>query len=413
MSQFQIPYGKTSIAFALPDALRAELVAPAAMAPLPDPIGAINAALDAPLNFDWTWFARARSVAIAINDKTRPVPLALLLPPLLAKLERLGIPHDAVTFLIATGTHAPMRPNEFSAVVPGEVLAQDCDDAANLVELGTTSRGTRVLANRIFVGADLRIAIGDIEPHQFVGFSGGVKAAAIGVAARETITHNHSMMMEENAYQGRYDDNPVRQDVEEIGKMMRVDFALNPVINEEKKIVGVFAGDPVATMQAGMPLALALYRVYVTAPFDLMIVSSGGHPKDLNVYQAQKALGHSIPVMKAGGTIVWVAACPEGSGSKRYEEFMLGVKSHEQVLERFRREPFRLGDHKAFQIARDATRVRVLMVTEMPPELCARLLLSRCDSLDAALEIALENLPGHARIGVMPVGNVTVPTLID
>ena len=115
--------------------------------------------------------------------------------------------------------------------------------------------------------------------------------------------------------------------------------------------------------------------------------------------------------MKLGGTIVWVAACPEGSGSKHYEEFMRQVKSQRDVLDRFTREPFRLGDHKAFQIARDATRVRVLMVTEMPPKLCARLLLSRCESLDAALDTALKDLPRAARIGIMPVGNVTVPTL--
>ncbi|MBI5303241.1 MAG: nickel-dependent lactate racemase [Chloroflexi bacterium] len=417
--QFQIPYGKTHLEFSLSDSLRAELIAPAAIPPLTDAPRAVSDALDAPLAFDWSRFARAQSVAIAINDKTRPVPLAILLPPLLQKLARLDVPREAITLLIATGTHAPMRADEFGAVVPADILAHyrvishDCDDGANLIELGATTRGTRVLANRVFVEAELRIAIGDIEPHQFMGFSGGVKAAAIGVAGRATITHNHSLMLDPHAYQGRYADNPARQDVEEIGKMMGVHCALNPVVNAEKKIVGVFAGDPVAVIHAGMPLALDVYRVKVTAPFDLMIVSAGGHPKDINVYQAQKALGHAMPVMNLGGTIIWVAACPEGSGSKLYEEYLRDVSSQHQVLERFQREPFRLGYHKAFQIARDATRARVLMVTDMPRDLTTRLLLDKCDSLDAALTLALRDLPRDARIGVMPAGNVTIPSILD
>jgi nickel-dependent lactate racemase len=418
MSEFQIPYGKTFLEFAL-DVPRVELIAPAPIPALSDPARAVIDALNAPLDFDWSRFARTQSVAIAINDKTRPVPLAILLPPLAQKLASLDIPRNAITFIIATGTHAPMRADEFASVVPREILdhyrviTHDCDDGANLVELGTTTRGTRVHANRVFVESDLRIAIGDIEPHQFMGFSGGVKAAAIGVAGRETITRNHAWMLDPKSYQGRYDDNPARQDVEEIGKMMGVHCALNPVIDAQKKIVGVFAGEPVATMRAGMLLALDVYRVRVSAPFDLMIVSAGGHPKDINVYQAQKALGHAIPVMKPGGTIIWIAACPEGTGSKQYEEFMRGVSSQSQVLERFAREPFRLGYHKAFQIARDATRARVLMITEMPRELTSRLLLDKYDSLAAALDLALRDLPRDARIGVMPAGNVTIPEIFN
>jgi lactate racemase len=416
MTSYRIPYGKTHLEFSIPDSFHTELIAPAAIPPLPDAMRAVSDALDAPLNFDWAKFANAKSVAIAINDKTRPVPLPVLLPPLLQKLERVGIAREAITLVIANGTHPPMRPEEFGAVVPAEILSRyrvishDCDDAASMRDLGTTSRGTRVLANREFVSADLRIAVGDIEPHQFQGFSGGVKAAAVGVASRETITQNHSWMMDEHAYQGRYDDNPARQDVEEIGKLMRVDFALNPVINEEKKIVGIFAGEPIAAMRAGMPLALDLYRVRVSAPFDVIIVSAGGYPKDINVYQGQKALGHATPVMKPGGTVIWVAACPEGAGGKAYENFVTTMQSHQDVLDYFKTHPFKLGVHKAFQIARDATRTRVLMVTEITPDLAKKLLLPRVDSLDAALEMALRDLPRDARIGVMPVGNVTIPT---
>jgi nickel-dependent lactate racemase len=420
VSEYHIPYAQTYLTFTLPDSFHIEQLVPAPIPPLADATRAVIDALDHPLgDFRFEDFAHAKSVAIAINDKTRPVPLDILLPPLLQKLARLGIPDSAITLIIGVGTHAPMPREEFGAIVPAEILARyrvishDCDDAALNVYLGTTKRGTRVLCHREYARADLRIAIGDIEPHQFMGFSGGVKSAAVGVTARETIAHNHALMMEPNAYQGHYEDNPARQDCEEIGKIIGVHCALNSVIDEHKRVVGVFAGDPVAVMRAGVPLALALYRVDVAAPFDVMIVSAGGHPKDINVYQAQKAVGHATPVMKRGGTLIWVAACPEGAGSKVYEEYVARFSSHEEVLADFARAPFQLGKHKAWQIARDATQVRLLMVTDLPPDLARKLLLPRVESLDTALALALRDLPRDARVGIMPVGNVTVPVIAD
>ncbi|MBM3129112.1 MAG: nickel-dependent lactate racemase [Chloroflexi bacterium] len=420
MTQFQLPYGKSHLTFSLPDTLNVERLAPAPIPPVADATRAVSDALDHPRgDFRFEDFARAKSVAIAINDKTRPVPLGLLLPPLLQKLARVGISDAAITLMIGVGTHAPMPREEFGAVVPAEILSRyrvvshNCDDASLNIFLGATKRGTRVLCNREYARADLRIALGDIEPHQFMGFSGGVKSAAVGVTARETIAQNHALMMEPNAYQGRYDDNPARQDCEEIGKIIGVQCALNSVIDEHKQIVGVFAGDPGAVMRVGAPLALDVYRVNVAAPFDLMIVSAGGHPKDINVYQAQKAVGHTIPVMKRSGTIIWIASCPEGAGSEVYEEYVAQFSSHEAVLEHFKRAPFQLGKHKAWQIARDATQVRLLMITELPPDLARKLLLPRVESLDAALAIALRDLPRDARVGIMPVGNVTVPVLTN
>jgi nickel-dependent lactate racemase len=420
LAEHKIPYAKTHLTFSLPDSLHVERLAPAPIAPAADATRAVIDALNHPLGgFHFDDFARTKSVVIAINDKTRPVPLHILLPPLLQRLAQIGIPDRAITLMIGVGTHAPMPREEFGAVVPAEILARyrvvshDCDDTSLNIFLGKTKRGTRVLCHREYADADLRIALGDIEPHQFMGFSGGVKSAAVGVTARETIAQNHALMMEPNAHQGRYDDNPARQDCEEIGKIIGVHCALNSVIDEHKQIVGVFAGDPVAVMRAGTPLALDVYRVNVAARFDLMIVSAGGHPKDINVYQAQKAVGHTTPVMKRGATIIWVAACPEGAGSKVYEEYVAQFSSHEAVIANFKSAPFQLGKHKAFQIARDATQVRLLMVTDLSPELARKLLLPRVESLDAALAIAQRDLPRGAPVGIMPVGNVTVPVLRD
>lgn len=371
---------------------------------------------------------RRPSVAIAINDKTRPVPHKYLLPPLLARLEALGLAPADITLVIATGTHAPMPAAEFGLVVPPEILGRypiishDCD-AADLVSLGKTRRGVEVQANRRFMEADLRIVVGNIEPHQFMGWSGGVKSAAVGVGGRATINANHALMTEPGAELGHYDDNPARQEVEEIGQMMGVNFALNAILNDHKEIVHALAGDPVSVMRQGIPLARSIFQVAVAEPFDLLIVSPGGHPKDLNIYQAQKALGHATLAMRPGGTVIWVAACPDGTGSRGYEEFMAdpAMTSYAAVLARYAAEGYCLGPHKAWQIARDASRVHLISISDMAPDFARRLLLNPAadragmspqDQLSQVLSAILTDLAPGVHIGIMPWANATIPRIV-
>ncbi len=425
MAEFSLPYGRGELSLSLPDDWQVELLAPRQAPVLSDPSAAVNHALDKPIGQRRiSDFAGVRSAAIAINDKTRPGPYTILLPPLLRQLRALGLSPEAVTLLIATGSHPPMSPDEFDKTVPADllkrhpVLSHDANASASLTYLGKTQWGTPVWINRHFVEADLRIVVGNIEPHQFMGFSGGVKSAAIGLAGLETINHNHAMMSDSRARLGHFDDNPVRQDVEDIGRLIGVHFALNAVLNEAKEILDVVAGEPVAVMQKGISLVRKLYQVEVSAPFDLIIASPGGHPKDINLYQSQKGLAHAALVTRDGGTIVLIAACPEGTGSQSYERWMEGVTSYQAVFERFRREGFRIGPHKAYQIARDAARVRVLLVSQMPSDLVRRLLLTPVGSPNEAVAVVSDGLaPGgpvpnrDLRVGLMAWANVTMPVL--
>jgi nickel-dependent lactate racemase len=180
-------------------------------------------------------------------------------------------------------------------------------------------------------------------------------------------------------------------------------------LNQAKEIVDVLAGKPAGVIQEGIPLVRALYEVQVSAPFDLMIVSPGGHPKDINLYQSQKALAHATLVTKKGGIIILVAACPEGAGSQSYERWMAGMTSYEAVFERFEREGFQVGPHKAFQIARDAAQAQVFLVSHMPPDLVRRLLLTPVGNLEEAIALARDRLPRRARVGVMLWANAIIP----
>ncbi len=155
-----------------------------------------------------------------------------------------------------------------------------------------------------------------------------------------------------------------------------------------------------------------------------MIVSPGGHPKDIDLYQAQKALAHATLVTRQGGTVILVAACPEGAGNADYATWMADpdMTSHRAVLERYAREGYPIGPHKAFQISRDASRVRLMFVSDMAPDSARRLLLNPVAArlriepgaqLEDALAAALADLPAGARIGVMPWANSTIPSLRD
>jgi nickel-dependent lactate racemase len=164
-------------------------------------------------------------------------------------------------------------------------------------------------------------------------------------------------------------------------------------------------------MDAAIPLSSQVSRAPVGAAFDLVIASAGGHPKDLNLYQAQKALAHAALVTRGGGVVIVVAACPEGAGSRGYEAWMQGVRSHEEVFARFEREPFRVGPHKAFLMSRDAARVRTFLVSGMKPELVRRLLLGPAKSMQEALGLILPDLPADARVGIMPRASSTIPLI--
>lgn len=411
-----LPYGHTQLP--LPPGLNADWIEPAFVTAAADPLGVVRAALQNPVDgVPLEAYAGARSVAIAVNDKTRPVPHEHLLPPLLDALEGLGFTPGQITFFIATGTHLPMKPEEYNRILPDEILrryrvvSHDIDDEANIVRLGVTSRGTEVSLNRAYYESGLKIVVGNIEPHHFAGYSGGYKTAAIGLGGRAGINHNHAMLVEPESTIASYARNPLRQDIEEMGAFTGVQFALNAVLNSELKIVHAVAGGPLAVMAAGIPLSARVCQVPSRGKYDLVIASVGGAPKDINFYQSQKALTHSSLFTREGGVIILVAECPEGSGDRGYEQIMEGVTSIGEVYARFKLMGFRVGPHKAFQVARIAEHARIILLSAIDPGLVSRLLMLPAASLDDAVSRALALLGPNPRVAVLPHATNTVPVM--
>jgi nickel-dependent lactate racemase len=417
--RIRVPYGRSFLTTDVPDNFGVDIIESPEIMPAADPLNVVRSALENLLgDVSWDDFRSARSVAIAVNDKTRPVPHQHLLPPLMEHLAALGIPDSAITLYIAVGTHLPMSPAEFPEILPADILkryrvvSHDSENEELMVYLGETSRGTPVWSNKAYIQSDLKIAIGNIEPHQFAGFSGGVKSAAIGLSALKTINRSHALMTHPDSQLGEYETNPARQDIEEIGDKFGVHLALNAILNQDKQIVHTLAGNPRAVMKFGIELSRQVCQVAVRQKYNLIISSPGGHPKDINLYQAQKGFAHAALITRPGGIVILTAACPDGTGSRHYEEWMQGKHSYAEILACFRDEGFRIGPHKAFQIARDASQHRLMSCTDIDEAFARNLLLNPVCDLQTAVDLALADLQPGERLGVMPHASSTIPYLL-
>jgi nickel-dependent lactate racemase len=413
---YTLQYGNSKLSFDLPSTTIVDEIMAVNPACHNDPIKAVKDALDKSLvgALDLKNYKNASRVSIIINDKTRPVPFQHLLPPLLDKLISSGIPGKNIKFIIGTGTHLPILAEEIKEVYPEyiynnyDIYSHNCDHLENLVDLGITKTGTPVLVNRQYYESDLKIVTGNIEPHHFMGFSGGNKSASIGVTGRATINKNHAMLIDPMACMGEYYNNPMRQDVEEIGKMIGTHFALNAVLNSEKKIVKVIAGDPIQVMEEGIQVVKDISQVKIDQLYDLTIASPGGYPKDINLYQAQKALTHSSVITKDNGCVILVAECREGSGSKSFEAFMEDVDSCEAAFTKFKKIGFSVGPHKAFQIAREAIRKHIILVSGIDPVFVRKWFMEPAATIEEAIQKAFYRDPNIKRCAVMPGATNTI-----
>jgi lactate racemase len=412
MSEYSLKYGKGFKDLAFPENFIFSEIAPVNIPGASDPVACIQQALENPLSC--LPELSGKTISIAINDKTRPVPHEYLLPPLLDFLLSRGVNQDQITFFIATGTHLPVHPEEFPLILPPsiankyQILSHNCDDTSNLSTLGVTKAGTRVRVNSTFYSSDIKIVVGNIEPHHFMGFSGGNKTAAIGLTSRETINHNHSFLVSDLSRTGEYLRNPCRQDVEEIGKMIGVNLALNAILTPRKEITYALFGDPMSVMEKGVPLSRQICQVQVDEPFDLVIASAGGYPKDINLYQAQKAITNAASIIRDGGDIILFAECIEGAGSQSFLDFMQGVITPDEAIDKFTLSEFKIGPHKAFQLARQAKRIHIHMVSSMPSNLVNRLFIHAIGmkEIEEMINISLTN---SKKVAIMPNAVATIP----
>lgn len=352
-------------------------------------------------------------VAIITSDITRPMPSKIVLPPLLEELYAAGVKAEDITVVFALGSHRKHTEDEMKYLLGEEVYKQvSCIDldVNDCVHLGTTSRGTPVDIFRPVAEADRRICLGNIEYHYFAGYSGGAKAIMPGVSTRDAIQSNHSMMVLDEAKAGAIETNPLRQDIDEVAKFVPIDFILNVVLDEKKNIIKAVAGHYIEAHREGCRFLDSLYKVKIREKADIVIVSAGGYPKDINLYQAQKALDNSKHAVKDGGIVILVASCKEGLGEHVFERWMTTSESAGQMIEKIQRH-FELGGHKAAAIAMVLKKARVMLVSDLDDDFVRSIFLEPYKDIKQAIDEAIKAAGNNAKIIVMPYGGSTLPCL--
>jgi nickel-dependent lactate racemase len=427
--EHRVPYGRGEMVFKLPSGFKeATVVEHTKMPPLADLRTRIRSALAGPTESPpLRELARPQdSVCIVITDVTRPCPDSLLVPPLLEELRAAGVAREKVTILVGVGMHRASTPEEKEFKLGQDVVANyrvyDSDplDVSKLVDLGLTSNGVPAVVSKLACQADLLIATGVVEPHLYAGYSGGRKTVAIGAGGERTIevTHGPAMLDHEGTRLGSIEGNPFHVAVTEIARKAGLRFIINVVLDDSGDVVSVEAGEPEATFQRLVATARSLYEASIPHQFDA-VIGGVGYPKDASLYQASRVPTYLFfaptPVVRAGGTIIIPAPCPEGVGEglgeKRFHEIMRYAANPSQVVESARKDGYPAGGQRAFVLARVLEYCEVVVVGCQYPALVEDLKMIPAGDMAEALRLVERKHGLDAEVLIVPHALHTLPVV--
>jgi nickel-dependent lactate racemase len=425
-NQYLIPYSKSQLGFSLPTTMQATVAVSKPTYPLEDIPGAIQKAIEHPLGTQpLRELARAEQrVCIVFTDITRASPDHLLVPALLSELEKAGVRDENITLLCGVGMHRPSTQEEKVTKLGADIVSRyrvidnEPQNPAALVNLGNTAGGVPVLLHRAVVETDLLIATGIVEPHQYAGYSGGRKTISVGAAGEGLIAHTHgpAFIDHPGTRLGRIEGNPFHEAVTEAARRAGLSFILNVVLDDDKRILRLTAGDPELAFQDLVNFAKSIYEVQIPHQVDIAI-GGVGFPKDANLYQASRAPSYLFfaptPVVRPGGFMIIPARCQEGAGEgigeQRFLAAMRDAPNIKFILEDARRNGYPPGQQRAFVMAKVLEQVRVVIVGSDCPDLVSACKMIPAATMEDALELAKVELGSSCQVLLVPHALLTLP----
>lgn len=426
MSKYTVPYSKSTLEFSLPPGMRATVAVSKPAQPVADARQAIKQALahpigSAPLR---QMARRGTRVCIVFTDVTRASPDHLLAPALLEELELAGVQDKDITLLCGIGMHRPSTAAEKIAKLGQAVVARyrvidsEPQNPAALVDLGVTPGGVPVTAHRAAVETDLLIATGIVEPHQYAGYSGGRKTLAVGAAGEALIAHTHGPAFVDHpgTRLGRIEGNPFHEAVTEAARRANLRFIINVVLDDDKRILKVAAGETEAAFQDLVAFARSVYEVPIPRQYDVAI-GGVGFPKDSNLYQASRAPSYLFfaptPVVRPGGFFIIPARCEEGAGEgvgeQRFLAALRDAPNVQFILDDARRNGYPPGQQRAFVIAKVLEQARIVIVGSECPDLVAACKMMPAATMGEALTLAQRELGDDLDVLIVPHAMLTLP----
>ena len=425
---YKIPFGKDSLQFSLPSGMRATLAVSNPVAPIEDEQAAVARALAHPLGVPplRDTVRSGNRVCIVFTDVTRACPDRLLVPPILKELESGGVRDADITLLCGIGMHRPSTQEEKvvklgkDVVTRYSVIDSEPQNAAALVDLGTTEGGVPVSVHRSVVDADLVIATGIVEPHQYAGYSGGRKTLAVGAAGEALIEYTHGPVFVDHpgTRLGRIEGNPFHEAVAEAARRAGLRFIINVVLDDDKRLLRVAAGDPDEAFYDLVAFARKVYEVPVPQQYDI-VIGGVGFPKDSNLYQASRAPSYlffaTTSVVRPGGYFIIPAPCEEGVGNgvgeQRFFSAMRDAPDVAFILEDARKNGYPPGQQRAFVMAKVLEQSNVIIVGSKCPDIVSACKMIPADTMDEALQIAGNAVGFAGDVLIVPHALLTLPVV--
>ena len=425
---YKIPYGLTNLQFNLLPGMQGDIAVSQPAEPIQDVPTAIQTALAHPLGtLPLRQLAKPGDrVCIVFTDITRSSPDHLLVPALLRELELAGVHDENITLLCGIGMHRSSTEEEkvtklgIEVVSRYRVIDNEPQNPSALVDLGATPGGVPVLLHRAVVETDLLIATGIVEPHQYAGYSGGRKTVAVGAAGEALIAHTHGPAFVDNpgTRLGKIEGNPFHEAVTEAARRAGLRFILNVVLDDNKQILRVTAGDPDVAFRDLVDFAKSVYEVPIYKQYDIAI-GGVGYPKDANIYQASRAPSYLFfaptPVVRPGGYFIIPARCEEGAGAgvgeQRFFKAMRDAPHVQSILENARRNGYPPGQQRAFVMAKVLEKAKVLIVGSECPDLVAACKMIPAATIEEALQLAASELGFSCSVLIVPHALLTLPVL--
>ena len=359
-----------------------------------------------------------KNIVVISSDHTRPVPSHIIMPLLLEEIRK-GNPDAKITILISTGLHRATTKEELREKFGSEIyeheciVVHDCDDASNLVSLGTLPSGGEMILNKIAAAADLLVAEGFIDPLFFAGFSGGRKSVLPGVASRATVMYNHNSAFIDHpcARTGVIEDNPIHKDMLFAAKAAKLAFIVNVVIDADHNPIYAVAGDCDEAHIAGREFLLSKCQVD-SVPADIVISTNGGYPMDQNIYQSVKGMTAAEATIKDGGVMIMLSKAVDGHGGKSFYETFRDEKDVDRMMQTFldRKPEETIVDQWQSQIfARVLQKAKIIYVSDCDEQMVRDLHMIPAKDVEEGLKIAIDMVGKEDyKVTVIPDGVAVV-----
>jgi nickel-dependent lactate racemase len=418
MPEIQLGFGRDSIGFAFDDSRFTVLSnGPQLARPLTDI--EIGEALDTPFaspTLDEICSA-GNSVLIVVSDATRATGSAQVVNILVRRLIQYGVSPADIAIIFATGIHRPVTPKEKAELLTPfimqrlRVIDHDAYDATQMISFGTTALGTPVELNRALKDYSIVITTGAVGFHYFAGFTGGRKSICPGLASARTIEATHMLALDfetgerrKGVHTARLSGNAVHEECERITALIPPNFTITTQVDERGRAVRLYSGDWQASHEAACSDYLSNNSTSIDQQRDLVIVSCGGFPYDINLIQAHKALDMAAKACRDDGMIVLLAECSEGLGRADFLKWF--AEQDSRSLGNRLRESYEINGQTAWALLAKAERYRVHLVSRLPVNEVRLMRMTPVDSLDEVLGL-LPDIPGY----IMPRGAAVLPRL--